>query len=67
MAGRTWVHGDLTWYSDHWESNMHLVRSRMHPSLWLMIKGRKPKRKITMAEKVPPDKFAVTHTWIKGQ
>eukprot|EP00975_Prorocentrum_lima_P067853 12917327-Prorocentrum_lima.AAC.1 len=46
---------------------MHLVQSRMHPSLWLMIKGRRPERKIAMAEPVPPDKFAETHTWIKGQ
>eukprot|EP00975_Prorocentrum_lima_P048517 10149771-Prorocentrum_lima.AAC.1 len=46
---------------------MHLVQSRMHPSMWLMIKGRKPARQVTMAEPVPADKFAETHTWIKGQ
>eukprot|EP00975_Prorocentrum_lima_P033273 6982592-Prorocentrum_lima.AAC.1 len=28
----------MTWYSDYWRSNMHLVQSRMHPSMWLMIK-----------------------------
>eukprot|EP00975_Prorocentrum_lima_P017247 3648387-Prorocentrum_lima.AAC.1 len=43
----------------------------MHPSQWLMIKGRKPetktRRRICMAEPVPPDEFAETHTWIKGQ
>eukprot|EP00975_Prorocentrum_lima_P065156 12901757-Prorocentrum_lima.AAC.1 len=60
--------GDLTWYSDHWKSNMHLVQSRMHPSLWLMKKkGKGLKKKISMAEPVHPDRFAETHTWIKGQ
>eukprot|EP00975_Prorocentrum_lima_P057748 12110484-Prorocentrum_lima.AAC.1 len=39
----------------------------MHPSLWLMIKGRKPEKTVSMAEPVPPAKFAETHTWIKGQ
>eukprot|EP00975_Prorocentrum_lima_P005990 1293775-Prorocentrum_lima.AAC.1 len=39
----------------------------MHPSLWLMIKGKKPPKQVTMAEPVPADKFAETHTWIKGQ
>eukprot|EP00975_Prorocentrum_lima_P001429 309725-Prorocentrum_lima.AAC.1 len=39
----------------------------MHPSLWLMTKGRKPEKMVSTAEVVPPDKFAETHTWIKGQ
>eukprot|EP00975_Prorocentrum_lima_P069772 12928301-Prorocentrum_lima.AAC.1 len=39
----------------------------MHPSMWLMIKGKKPARHVTMAEPVLADKFAETHTWIKGQ
>eukprot|EP00975_Prorocentrum_lima_P026972 5672653-Prorocentrum_lima.AAC.1 len=39
----------------------------MHPSLWLMIKGRKPEHKASLAEPVSPDKFAETHTWVKGQ
>eukprot|EP00975_Prorocentrum_lima_P045333 9492964-Prorocentrum_lima.AAC.1 len=28
---------------------------------------RETKNKVSMAEPVPPDKFAGTHTWIKGQ
>eukprot|EP00975_Prorocentrum_lima_P011692 2487320-Prorocentrum_lima.AAC.1 len=39
----------------------------MQPSLWLMIKGRRPEKRVSMADPVPPDKFAETHTWIKGQ
>eukprot|EP00975_Prorocentrum_lima_P070879 12934558-Prorocentrum_lima.AAC.1 len=39
----------------------------MHPSLWLMIKGKKPDMKITMAQPVPADQFAEPHTWIQGQ
>eukprot|EP00975_Prorocentrum_lima_P016129 3426251-Prorocentrum_lima.AAC.1 len=27
----------MTWYSDHWKSNMYLVQSRMHPSVWHMM------------------------------
>eukprot|EP00975_Prorocentrum_lima_P033993 7142555-Prorocentrum_lima.AAC.1 len=23
--------GDLIWYADYWKSNVHLVKSRMHP------------------------------------
>eukprot|EP00975_Prorocentrum_lima_P009279 1975423-Prorocentrum_lima.AAC.1 len=34
------------------------IRDRMHPSLWLMIKRKKPEAKITT--------FAGTHAWIKG-
>eukprot|EP00975_Prorocentrum_lima_P045190 9465379-Prorocentrum_lima.AAC.1 len=34
------------------KSTMHLVQSRMHPSFWLMIKGKKPEAKVTMAEPV---------------
>eukprot|EP00975_Prorocentrum_lima_P024953 5240272-Prorocentrum_lima.AAC.1 len=46
---------------------MHLVQSRMHPSMWLMIKGKTPAKEVTMAQSVPADKFAETHTWIRGQ
>eukprot|EP00975_Prorocentrum_lima_P048344 10108568-Prorocentrum_lima.AAC.1 len=57
----------MTWYSDYWKSNMHLVQSRMHPSMWLMIKGKKPLKEARMAQRVPADKFAETHIWIQGQ
>eukprot|EP00975_Prorocentrum_lima_P062446 12885692-Prorocentrum_lima.AAC.1 len=39
----------------------------MHPRMWLMMKGKTPAKQLTMAEPVPADKFAETHTWIKGQ
>eukprot|EP00975_Prorocentrum_lima_P031138 6537909-Prorocentrum_lima.AAC.1 len=39
----------------------------MHPSMWLIIKGKKPLQEVTMAQPVPADKLAETHTWIKGQ
>eukprot|EP00975_Prorocentrum_lima_P033492 7024148-Prorocentrum_lima.AAC.1 len=39
----------------------------MHPSMWLMIKGKKPLKEVKMAQPVPENKFAETHTWIKGQ
>eukprot|EP00975_Prorocentrum_lima_P039960 8394972-Prorocentrum_lima.AAC.1 len=38
----------------------------MHPSMWLMITGPGPKDQQVFAEPVPLDKFAETHTWIKG-
>eukprot|EP00975_Prorocentrum_lima_P064959 12900556-Prorocentrum_lima.AAC.1 len=38
----------------------------MHPSIWLMMKGPRPKDQQTLADPVPPDKFADTHTWVKG-
>eukprot|EP00975_Prorocentrum_lima_P054155 11359079-Prorocentrum_lima.AAC.1 len=38
----------------------------MHPSMWLMIKSKQPLKEVTMAHPVPADKFAETHTWIKG-
>eukprot|EP00975_Prorocentrum_lima_P052189 10932779-Prorocentrum_lima.AAC.1 len=46
---------------------MHLAQSRMRPNMWLMIKGKKLAEEVTMAQPVPADKFAETHTWIKGQ
>eukprot|EP00975_Prorocentrum_lima_P040144 8431933-Prorocentrum_lima.AAC.1 len=55
---------ELTWYSDHWKSHMHSVQSKMHPSMWLMIKGKKPLKEVKMAQPVPENKFAETHTWI---
>eukprot|EP00975_Prorocentrum_lima_P060172 12619476-Prorocentrum_lima.AAC.1 len=39
----------------------------MHPSMWLMIKGKKPLKDVKMAQLVPENKLAETHTWIKGQ
>eukprot|EP00975_Prorocentrum_lima_P068541 12921291-Prorocentrum_lima.AAC.1 len=39
----------------------------MHPSMWLIIKGKKPLKEVKMAGPVPENKFADTHTWIKGQ
>eukprot|EP00975_Prorocentrum_lima_P040065 8417743-Prorocentrum_lima.AAC.1 len=39
----------------------------MHPSMWLMMKGKKPLKEVTMAQPVPENKFAETHTWVKGQ
>eukprot|EP00975_Prorocentrum_lima_P007439 1596013-Prorocentrum_lima.AAC.1 len=40
----------------------------MHPSTWLLIKGPRPKDQQVLAEPVPPDKFAATHTcWGKGK
>eukprot|EP00975_Prorocentrum_lima_P006320 1362200-Prorocentrum_lima.AAC.1 len=39
----------------------------MHPSMWLMIKGKKPLKEVTMAQPVLSDKFAETHAWIQGQ
>eukprot|EP00975_Prorocentrum_lima_P061921 12882640-Prorocentrum_lima.AAC.1 len=41
---------ELTWYSDHWKSNMYLVQARMHPRMWLMIKGKKPLKEAKMAQ-----------------
>eukprot|EP00975_Prorocentrum_lima_P063716 12893222-Prorocentrum_lima.AAC.1 len=37
------VRSKLTWYSPHWKSQMHRRQSRMHPSMWLMMKEPKPK------------------------
>eukprot|EP00975_Prorocentrum_lima_P070994 12935175-Prorocentrum_lima.AAC.1 len=39
----------------------------MHPSMWLMIKGTKPLEEVKMAQPVPENKFAETHTCIKRQ
>eukprot|EP00975_Prorocentrum_lima_P016548 3510212-Prorocentrum_lima.AAC.1 len=38
----------------------------MHPIIWLMIKGPRPKDQQVFAEPLPPDKFAEAQTWIKG-
>eukprot|EP00975_Prorocentrum_lima_P068605 12921622-Prorocentrum_lima.AAC.1 len=38
----------------------------MHPSMWLLIKGPRPKDQQVFAYPAPPDTFAATHTWIKG-
>eukprot|EP00975_Prorocentrum_lima_P071555 12938354-Prorocentrum_lima.AAC.1 len=46
---------------------MHLVQSRMHRSMWLMIKGEKLSKQVIMAQPAHADKFAEPHTWIKGQ
>eukprot|EP00975_Prorocentrum_lima_P052135 10920039-Prorocentrum_lima.AAC.1 len=48
----------LTWYSDHWTSHMYLVQSKMHPSMWLMIKGKEPLTEVKMDQSVPDNKFA---------
>eukprot|EP00975_Prorocentrum_lima_P005213 1130446-Prorocentrum_lima.AAC.1 len=39
----------------------------MHPSMWLMVKGKNPLKDVKMAQPVPENKFAETHTWIQGQ
>eukprot|EP00975_Prorocentrum_lima_P062292 12884890-Prorocentrum_lima.AAC.1 len=31
------------------------------------MKGKKPSKEVNMAQPVPADKFAETHTWIKRQ
>eukprot|EP00975_Prorocentrum_lima_P030971 6502841-Prorocentrum_lima.AAC.1 len=41
---------ELTWYSDHWKSLTYSVQSRMHPSMWLMIKGMNPLKDVKMAQ-----------------
>eukprot|EP00975_Prorocentrum_lima_P064139 12895695-Prorocentrum_lima.AAC.1 len=38
----------------------------MHLSMWLMMKGPRPKDQRTLADPVPPGKFAETHTRVKG-
>eukprot|EP00975_Prorocentrum_lima_P026639 5600547-Prorocentrum_lima.AAC.1 len=45
---------------------MHLKQSRKHPGKWLMMKGPRPKDQHTLADPVPPGKFADTHTCVKG-
>eukprot|EP00975_Prorocentrum_lima_P066482 12909482-Prorocentrum_lima.AAC.1 len=36
------VLAEMAWYSDYWKSNMYVVQSRMHPNMWLMMKGKEP-------------------------
>eukprot|EP00975_Prorocentrum_lima_P008383 1791078-Prorocentrum_lima.AAC.1 len=31
---------------------------------WLMMKGPRPNNQQTLADPVPPGKFAETHTWV---
>eukprot|EP00975_Prorocentrum_lima_P003915 853219-Prorocentrum_lima.AAC.1 len=44
---------ELKWYSDYWKSYMRLVQSQLHPSMWLMIKGKNPWKEVNMAQPVP--------------
>ncbi len=52
--------------SQHWKSWMHLVQSSMHPSMWLMLKGRRTEPSKRMSEPAQEAKFAETHTWVMG-
>ena len=57
---------NLSWYSEHWKSWMHLVQSVMHPSMWLMTKVEEQMWRKSMSEPVQVNELAQTHTWVKG-